>query len=258
MGFKKPPVVEAWIEFKFALTDEVSTWDEQTAKVLMQRCYPAFQAVTFFKSTQIEVKLKDGKPEFTDSKEFFERIKAFSPDRDRCIQAGRDAFVFNQLKKDTWRGYERMRDAALEAADKYMGFRDLHEFTSIALHYRDVVAVPRARKSGISLGDWFRIYPEVPEDTFGTMSGFNFTVHLPELCEGARAVVSVQSVPPDSYEVTDYKFSIDWHVISADNKVREIEAARGWLDSAHLALRSTFERAFTPACLQLFEPVEGD
>lgn len=257
MLFKKPPVVEAWIEFKFALTDEASTWDEEAARKLMRDFYEAYHAASFLKCTQIEVKIKEGKPPFTDTKEFFDRIKAFSPEGDECIQAGRDVLVFNQLRKNAWRGYEGMRDAAIHAAEKYMTFRDLHELTGIALHYRDVVAVPRVGNSGIRLSDWFRIYPEVPEDAFGTVSGFRFTVQLPGLCKGARARLSVQSLPPESEDDTLLKFSIDWHVTSAD-KVKDIADARDWLDPVHESLRNSFDGAFTPACLELFEPDDGE
>jgi len=255
--FKRPPVVEAWIEFRFALTDEVSAWDEEAARRLMREHYRGFNPDSFWKYAQVEVKIKQGKPDFADTKEFFDRIRAFSQEGDECIQASRDVFVFNQLKKDTWRGYEHMRDAAIHAVEKYMIFRGLEELTNVALHYRDVIAVPHESHSGIRLKDWFRIYPEVPEDPFRRMSGFRFTVQLPELCQGARANLSIQSVPTETQDDALVKFSIDWHVSSAD-KVKDMIGAKEWLDPVHDSLRNSFGRAFTPQCLELFEPQDGE
>jgi uncharacterized protein (TIGR04255 family) len=254
--FKKPPVVEAWIEFKFALTQEDSVWDEDKATTLVKTRFADYTPESFSKYAEIHVDARTGK---ANVQELFDRIRSFSAEKDRCIQARRNVFVFNQLNRAKWLGYGAMADAAIEAAAHYMEFRGFDELTNVSLHYRDIVAIPRPNaKEGLRLPDWFRIYPEVPQETLGTMSSFRFDVQVPELCKDADARLSIQSLPCVAQEETDFRFSLDWHVTSADNTIREIEAARGWLDSAHDTLRSSFEKAFTPACLQLFEPLEGD
>lgn len=257
--FKKPPVVEAWIEFRFALTQEDSLWDEDRAKALIATCFPAYSPESFLKYAEISVDARTGKADFSNVQELFDRIRAFSADKDRCVQARRNVFVFNQLNRTKWSGYRAMADAATEAAGQYMQFRGFNELTHVSLHYRDVVSIPAPNDGkGIRLTDWFRVYPEVPQETLGTVSAFRFDIQLPELCAESDGRLSIRSLPLAGQEETAFKFSIDWHVVSADNKVREIEAARGWLDSAHDALRSSFEKAFTLTCLELFEPVEGD
>jgi len=255
--FRKPPVVEAWIAFKFALTQETSAWDENAAKEFLESYFRDFKPESLFKFTQIEVDAKTGKPNFTGAQEFFDRIRAFSTDRDRCLQARRDTLVFNQLKKGKWPGYEVMRDAAVEAARKYMEFRDLTELIAVELHYRDVVSVPRNPGQGIRIEDWFRVYLHFPESGFGTVSAFGFRVQLPTLCEGANATLSIQSLPLTGEDDSQFGFSVDWHVTSVD-KTSGLEKAMLWLDSAHVALRGSFDMAFTDQCLALFEPSEGD
>jgi uncharacterized protein (TIGR04255 family) len=258
VGFKKPPVVEAWIEFKFALTQEDSKWDEDAARSLMKTCFQEFVAGTFLKSMQINVDMRPGQSGPTATPEVsFERVRAFSQGGDHCIQAGRNVFVFNQLRRATWLKYECMRDAALSAVQKYMSFRNLDELTGVSLHYRDVVAIPKTDTSGIEFKDWFHVFPEVPKHSFGNVSAFTFAVQLPSMCENAIAILSIQSLPSMGEEDREFKFSIDWHVSSVD-KVEDLEAARQWLDSAHDALHNSFEKAFTPECLALFEPNEGD
>ncbi len=255
--FEKPPVVEAWIAFRFALTQESRVWDENAAKGFVERCFKDFSAESLFKFTQIEVDAKTGKPNLTGAQEFFDMIKAFSTDRERCVQARRDTLVFNQLNKGQWSGYPAMRDGAMEAARKYMEFRDLTELIGVVLHYRDVVAIPTSPGAGVRLEDWFRIHPEVPADDFGTVSAFSFSVHLPEMCKAATTAVKIRSLPPSSEGDSELKFSVDWHVTSID-RISDLTRAEQWLDSAHTALRSSFDMAFTPQCRRLFSPSRGD
>jgi uncharacterized protein (TIGR04255 family) len=258
VGFKKPPVVEAWIEFRFALTQEDSQWDEDAARSLMKTCFEEFAADRFLKSMSIDVNMRPGQPGPTATPEFsFERVRAFSQSGEHCIQAGRNVFVFNQLKRTTWLKFDCMRDAALSAVQKYMSFRNLDELTGVSLHYRDVVTIPTGDSSGIEFRDWFHVYPEVPTSSFGSVSAFTFAVQLPSMCERAVAVISIQSLPSMSEEDRELRFSIDWDVSSVD-KVEGLESARQWLDSAHEGLHNSFQKAFTAQCLALFEPSEGE
>ena len=257
MGFKKPPVVEAWIEFRFALTQEDSKWDEDAARGLMKNYSGGFVPDSFLKCLQINVNVRPGQPELTERQEFFDRVRAFSQEGDHCIQAGRDVFVFNQMKKIKWLGYESMRDAAIAAVNKYMVFRGLHELTRVSLHYRDVVQIPKNASSGIEFSEWFQIYPQVPAESFGGASAFTFAVRLPGMCKGATAILSIQNVPSAREDDSEFGFSIDWHVSSTD-RIENLKVAREWLDRTHSILRSSFEKAFTSRCLALFEPSEGD
>lgn len=258
MRFKKPPVVEAWIEFRFALTHEDSQWDEDAARSLMKSCFEKFIADRFLKSVNIDVNMRPGQSGPTATPEIsFERVRAFSQSGEHCVQAGRNVFVFNQLKRTTWLKYDCMRDSALSAVQKYMSFRNLDELTGVSLHYRDVVAIARSGSSGIEFSDWFNVYPKVPPDSFGSVAAFTFAVQLPSMCERAVAIFSIQSLPPTGNEDRESRFSIDWDVSSVD-RVEDLESVRQWLDSAHQALRGSFEKAFTERCLALFEPSEGD
>jgi uncharacterized protein (TIGR04255 family) len=89
------------------------------------------------------------------------------------------------------------------------------------------------------------------------MSAFTFAVQLPSMCENAITVLSVQSLPPAGEGELKSKFSIDWQVNSA-NEIKDLEIAKQWLDRAHDVLDSSFEKALTSKCLELFEPNQGD
>jgi uncharacterized protein (TIGR04255 family) len=256
LKFANPPVVEAWIEFKFDLSDEPATWDKKTAEYFINECFEDFQPDQFFGyagQAQIKVDAKTGRADLVGAETVFERIRAFTGDRSRCVQGGRNILVFNQMKTDKWPGFEPMREAAHDAVSKYMKFRGLTKLTSVALHYRDVVSVPQGEKGGVRLNDFFTIHPEVPEQVYQSMSGFRFTVQLPEVCDQANTILTIQSLPPTGNSADSYSFAMDWHVTSTGS-VESLDSAESWLEKAHTKLRGMFESAFTRQGLELFEP----
>lgn len=252
-GLKKPPVVEAWIEFKFDLSDESATWDKKTAEYFIDECFKGFKPDHFFGFAEIRVDAKTGRPDFVSAEPVFDRIRAFTEDKAHCVQAGRNVLVFNQLKKDDWPGFEPMREGAFEAVRKYMKFRGLGRLTSVVLHYRNIVSIPKKKQAGIRLNDFFTIHPEVPEDLYQSMSGFRFTVHLPEACERANTILSIQNLPATGNSPDSFSFVMDWHVTSTGT-VESLDSAESWLEQAHSKLKSMFESAFTKQGLALFGP----
>lgn len=258
VGFEKPPVVEAWIEFRFALTQEDSRWDEDAARDLVKRCFEDFVPDRFLQTIDVDVNIAPGQSSPTATQRIsLERVMAHSPDENHYIQVGRDTLVFNQLAKGKWLGYPCMLEGAVSAAQKYVDFRGFDELTAVSLHYRDIVEIPKTTGSGIELRDWFRVYPEVPEDSFGPMAAFRFAVRLPAMCKDAVTVLSVQSVPLVGEANPAFRFALDWHVSSTD-KISSLENARQWLDAAHRALGGSFKKAFTQKCLELFGLKEGE
>jgi len=258
VGFEKPPVVEAWIEFRFALTQEDSRWDEDTARRLVKHCFEDFIPDRLLQSIDVDINIAPGQSNPTTTPRVsFERVRAHSPDGSHCVQVGRDALVFNQLAKGKWLGYGCMRDAAMVAAEKYMGFRGFDDLATVSLHYLDVVAIPRTTDSGIELPDWLRVYPHVPSDSFGAVSAFKLTLQLPSMCENALAILRIQSVPCAGEDDTVARFAVDWHV-SSTVRISTLDDAGRWLDSVHGTLENSFKRAFTAGCLGLFNPEEGE
>ena len=256
MQFNKPPVMEAWIEFRFALSKEAAEWDEATANDLIKRYFEGFNPESFSKYAKIKIDAKTGDPDFSVRQELFDRVRAFSDAKDYCVQARRDMLVFNQIKKDRWPGYDCLEKKAFEAVEKYMKFRGLDELVGASLHYRDIVSIPKPTKSGIHIEEWFRIFPEVPEDTFGKMSGFKFTVGLSEACRNASVVLGIESLRPIQDSDNEYRFLMDWHVTPTIS-IKDLQAAKEWLDASHRDLRDNFDKTFTEKTLDLFEPIRS-
>lgn len=253
MKFKKPPILEAWIEFKVGLTDESVGWDESTAKEFINKHFADFKQQEFFGLAEVKIDSKTLKVSQTGM--FFERVRAFTKDRERCVQAGRNLLVFNQIRQgeEEWPGYERLQDGASDALQKYLSFRGLSTLVSVSVHYRDIVAIPKGKDGKIKLEDYFAVYPHLPNGSFGAMSWFRVVMQLPEACKGGNMTLSIQSLPAFGPSEDKGRFAMDWHVCS-NQGIYDIDSALKWLVEAHSDISTAFERAFTQKGLCLFEP----
>jgi uncharacterized protein (TIGR04255 family) len=248
--FKNPPVIESWMEFEVDLTEESILWDEDTAKELMRKCFSEFPKMDFLGLAQVSVNQKTR--EVSQTGVSFERVKAFTESQDKCVQAGRNIFVFNHIKKETWPRFEERRGQVFDSLNKYMAFRQISKLRTVALHYKDMVKIPKDGKSEIKLEDYFTVCPRVPEETFGELSNFSFSLELPNFCEPAIIVLTIQSIPPQNSSDTHYQFAMDWHLVPKQ-KVTDVESSKEWLGNAHDGIYRAFIAAFTKKGLSLFD-----
>lgn len=164
VNFEKPPVVEAWIEFYFDLSEENISWTEENAIKFIKENFADYTPKHYEYFARIQVDSK-GKPDFSKTDESFNRIKAFSKDGQYCIQAARNILIFNQINKGTWLGYDNMTSKAFEALGKYSNYRKIEKLLSVRLHYRDVIKI-KSEIQKIEIEDYFKIYPHL-DSSFG-------------------------------------------------------------------------------------------
>jgi uncharacterized protein (TIGR04255 family) len=246
-----PPVIEAWIEFEIDLTEEIAPWDKETSLTFIRTSFPDFTETDFclfLGDVKVDLKSMQSAP----SKLIIDRVRAFTKEKDKCIQVGRNALVFNQIKKGPWPKFEKCRDQAFDALAKYMAFRQLSKLRTVALHYRDMVQIPKGSTNIIQLDDYFTICPKVPEEKFGAINQFRFAMELMDFCEQSRIILSMQSVPSQTSPETHYRFVMDWHLIPKQ-EITDVDSGRKWLDEAHGINYNAFIAAFTEKGFALFE-----
>jgi len=253
LKFKKPPVVEAWIAFKLDLSEESTKWDEDRAQLFIKENFEDFKIEGCFGFSKLFIDNKTHNIDPDKTQIIFDRIRAFTEQKDYCVQAGRNILVFNQINKERWPEYEAMRDRAIDALNKYMDFRDLHKLSSVSLHYRDIISIPKGENNLIELKDFFKVHPELPKEHFGALSGFSLSAQLGEIGEKAITNLTLHSLPQKDPSDDNAKFIMDWHVTSIE-KFDNLDFAVKWLNKAHKDLKDGFESAFTEKCLNLFEP----
>lgn len=262
MEFNKPPILEAWIEFYLDLTDETITWDKDFAESFIDREYGTeFPKRNFnLLASGGKVHVEKGIPHLINANIEFDRIRAKTENEDYCIQAGRDILVFNQIKKDDigWPKYENLRLKAMDVLRRFVAFRGLKGITGVALHYRDLIVIPPEEpEGGLCLEKYFRISPRIPDDVFGSLSSFNVSFELPDICEDGIANLSLQTTRSrKEHKDNSFMFMMDWHFKSTCF-FENIDQIVLWLNNAHQSLHTRFHNSFTQEGLNLFEP-EGE
>lgn len=248
LNFEKPPVVEAWIEFDFDLSEENIPWTEENAVTFIKENFADYtpKRSEFFARIQVNSK---GDPDFSKTDKTFNRIKAFSNDEQYCIQAGRNILIFNQINKGNWPGYDNMRDKAFEVLESYSDYRSIKKLLSACLHYRDVISIPS--KSGkIELEDYFKIYPNL-NNSFGDLSSLKLELFLPHSCTDGLTLFTLLSILGNDDK--NFKFQMDWHIKPSDDSIIiNYEKTREWLNKVHSDLRKRFEETFTDKAKKLF------
>lgn len=259
MRFANPPVIEAWIEFRFSYPEDAPYWDQTRAQAFIRDYFEGkFKVNSYFGRSEIAVDASKGQPDFSKSKLIFERIRAVSAAQDHYVQAGRDVLIYNMVRKQKeWPEYATLRSEALDAYDKYIECLKPSALQSVSLNYRDLVVIPLDEKNKVKLDDYFKVLPKVPEDTYGDISDFMIALDMPKVCKSGltHLIIRTQPSPPNAnHPVSNACFTLDWDL----NPHKPIESldkriVTDWLDQAHDDLFKAFLATFTRKGLNLFD-----
>lgn len=257
---RKPPVIEAWIEFFLDLSEEPlnaeGAFDMSAAKKFV---YEEMDG-TFdekFEDIRYEVRggfaNRDGNVKFAPEVQF-DRLRARNAGKNICLQVGRDVLVFNQLKvRNEWHGYEKMRDAAFDSLAKFLKYRGLKGVRHVGLSYRDLIRFPEGTAESVE--KYLQVSPKYP-DSFGKMMLFNLGLHLPAGIEETILDLNVKSVRPTEENANCSMLLMDWQMRPTEKVIGYPDFGRDWLDLAHQEIKKRFVMVFTPKGLDLFEPEE--
>jgi hypothetical protein len=133
-----------------------------------------------------------------------------------------------------------------------MAFRQLNKLRTVALHYRDIVQIPKPDTGVIRLEDYFTVCPRVPEKIFGALTNFKLSLELPNFCEHASIILAIQSASTQEREETHCSFDMDWH-LTPKHEVTDVDVCRKWLDDTHDIVFDAFKSAFTEKGFALFD-----
>ena len=259
----KPPVVEAWIEFRFAVGEESPEWDAALAEAFLRRNFgESFKVNSYVGHTEFTVEPGKGGPSLREAKVLLERARAANQAEDRYVQVGRDVLIYNLLRKqDVWPEYSVLLREAMEAYGKYVADVRPKALLRTALHYRDVVSIPFGTGSDIDLGEYLSIYPEVPRDRFGPVTSFLMMFTLPLNSRSGILNLVIRNEPmavgADGKPIPGARFRMDWHLTTDGIRSTDPVPVQDWLDSAHRDILKAFRNGFTEKGWALFDPKEG-
>jgi len=260
MKLGKPPIIQAWIEFRFDHGDERREWGFKEASAYLdhfQETYTEREAL-FQRQFKIEKVQRNRNPEVVAGPVHVQAVRASNAEGSRYIQLTRDAVACNFLR--TEKGYEGFDALKKEALAKFWAYVEMYQPTRLlefALHYVDLVVIPFERDKNLDPGEYFTLGIALPDATFGSILNF---------------VVQYATQPPDTEDVLEVRlqderdplgvnarFRMDWRLSGSHGLSLTEAEVTSRLEKAHDRLLDCFKKSFTEKAWQMFEPLpEGD
>jgi uncharacterized protein (TIGR04255 family) len=146
MRLGKPPIIQAWIEFKFDHAPDRPEWGWQAAAAFFDQFqgeYPE-REVAVQHQLKIEKVERNQKPRVVDEQVQLAGIRVFRADRGRYLQLSQDSLACNFLRTDArgYEGFDALRQEALAKWRAYMGFFRPTRLLQFAVQYVDLVRIP--------------------------------------------------------------------------------------------------------------------
>lgn len=261
MKLRRPPIIEAWIEFHLEAPDNEQTWpDEKDA--FLQEVEPEFALQEAVLKDQVQLVGRDPstlRPKEIKGRTELLRVRAFDPERTRCVQAGEGLFVYNLPKRGAdYPGFDVLLTQALDYFETYSKcFRPQYVRTA-ALDYVDLVIIPDEGARRLNLDDYFNLGVRVPSDEGWPLRRIRMEVSIPLTPNGPGSdVLTVQfASEPRARESDDFRFRLHWHAICQDLRTLEREVLEKRLRDLHEAASGLFKDAMTSKLWAMFEPQE--
>ncbi len=257
MKLGKPPIIQAWVEFRFDQAADRPEWGWQAASAFFdqfQEEYPEREVAVQHQLQVVKVE-SNKKPQVVDERVNLAGMRAFRSDRGRYIQLSQDTLVCNFVRTGAkgYEGFDALRGEALTKLRAYVDFFRPTRLLQFAVQYVDLVRIP-FQQGRIELKDYFTLGYDLPEAVFGPT--LNFLVQYATQPPGSRDILEVRlwNELPDPQGPIG-QFRMDWRLMAFE-ELGFAEAVLGpRLDQAHDRLLDCFKKSFTPQAWAMFEPV---
>jgi uncharacterized protein (TIGR04255 family) len=259
MRLGKPPIIQAWIEFRFDHSADRPEWGWPTANAffdLFLEEYPEREVAVQHQLQIAKVENKK-KPQVVDERVQLAGMRGYRADRSQYLQLTQDTLACNFLRTDAkgYEGFEALKTEALTKLRAYTEFYRPSRLLQFAVQYVDLVRIP-FQDGRIELKDYFTIGHDLPEAAFGPTLNF---------------LVQYTTRPPDSKDVLEVRlwneladlqdpqgptgqFRMDWRLMGFAELSFAEDVLGPRLDQAHDRLLDCFKKSFTPLAWATFEP----
>jgi uncharacterized protein (TIGR04255 family) len=256
MKLGKPPIIQAWIEFRFDHPADRPEWGWPTATAFFDQFqdeYPEREVVVQHRLHIAKVE-RNQKPQVIDERVHLEGMRCFRADRSRYLQLTQDTLACNFLRTDVkgYEGYDALKQEALAKLRVYRTFFRPVRLLQFAVQYVDLVRIP-FRNGRIELKDHFTLGHDLPEVTFGPT--LNFLVQYSTRPPESKDMLEVRlwSELPDPEGPTG-QFRMDWRLMGFEELSFAEEVLGPRLDQAHDRLLDCFKKSFTTQAWAAFDP----
>ena len=258
MNLGKPPIVQAWIEFRFDRASDGPEWGLATATTFFDQFQDAYAEREMLYQQQFKIQKveQNQRAAVVDERVHLAGMRAFTAGRSRCVQLIGDTLTcnFTRTGSASYAGFDALKAEAVAKFRAYADFFRPTRLVQMAIHYVDLVRIP-FKDGNVVLADYFTFTQDLPESTFGTTMGFNvqYTARPPQSKDLLE--VRLYNEQPDP-EGPIAQFRMDWRLIVHDELSFAEDELGKRLSDGHDTLLGCFRNSFTAIGWKLFEPVE--
>lgn len=253
LELKNPPLVEVGVSFDFEPNARKSGWDLEILQKLINHYKDSLPNVEAQHDTNIEFQETSPTelPKVVKRETKLMRARAMSEGGDRVFEIRDDAFTNYFVKlKNSYPGYDSVRDETIEKLRTYIRFFGPANVKSAAIHYVDIVEIPRPEGGTIEMDDYFQGSADLPLTPFGTIGAMavHFMINPPT--NDGPLFYRLQSIPSTSDQ--PIRMRMDWRKQCLAINSLDIEEICSRLDRAHEYVSECFQKSLTERTLDLF------
>ena len=262
MKLGKPPVVEVSVDFVFESSAGEPEWDFQRASQFVyqfQGDYPETEVASTPQLIQVQKFSRGTTPTFTPTRVPI-AVRAFPANRSRFVLNSKDLLrcILVRTDENDYEGFSALKNEAIAKLAAYVEFFRPAKLIAFNLRYVDFFRIPIKENGKAELRDFFTMCGEPDEAIFGTTVAFRkaFTTRPPNSDD--LLTCELYNVPKGRDTATPgVPFRMEWGLHAFKDITWDAAVLGPRLQKAHDSLLHCFEKSFTAAGWELFEPNAG-
>ncbi|MCY2991332.1 MAG: TIGR04255 family protein [Planctomycetota bacterium] len=258
--FRKPPVVEVWIAFDFDPNENKREWDLDLVQRYVQQYVGDLPKLEAMHEKKIEFRETSPAelPKVVRHTVALKHVRISDNNKSRFLQIADDHIAYHVLKSaEGYPGYSTVRKETAGKLQDYIELFQPRGIRSTAIHYVDIIDIPRPPDGKIDMADYFVGSADLPENPFGAITDLSIQFLLQCPVDEGPLLFQLQPLPAPK-ESNLMRFRMDWHKQSAGVNTADLPQVFSRLDVAHEYMRQCFVASLTERTLALFEPIDED
>jgi uncharacterized protein (TIGR04255 family) len=236
--YKKPPLIEALCEIKFAETEgDFTTWGDFYRKI--KDSYPTKSELP----RGIEFQFTPNAGSINPS-EFIKRFT--SSDNAQLIQITKDSLIFNRLSP--YLGYDKLKQSFSEVLKIYAETFSPKRLVQLSMRFVNQIVIPYEK---FSINDYLGLTPMIPEGMTDSLRGLFVQVQIAPQIKNHILQTTLRSAPtmPEGNSV----FFLDIFDAFVENSEFNENSILNAMDDAHTNIEHVFEKIIQEKLREVFQ-----
>lgn len=237
--YKKPPLIEALCEVKFAETSgDFASWDDFYQKI--KEFYPTKTELP----RGIEFQITPDADANINPVEFIKRF--ISTDNSQLVQATQDSLTLNRLSP--YLSYEHLKKAFNDVFKIYIETFSPKRFANLSMRYVNQIIVPHGN---FLMNEYFGLLPTIPEGVTESLNSVFVQVQVVPQIDNHILQITLRSVPTNAEDKSIFFLDI-FDIAQINSEIKE-DGILKIMDDAHTNIEHVFEHIIQDKARQLFQ-----